>query len=355
MSLTIKALIRWKEVLLITFLTRLSLFIFVYLTNTDSRINYFPVWNRWDGPHYIDIARNGYQTSGESALFIVFYPLYPFLVKLTALLVSDFTIAIILVSLFFAFVAAIFLFELTLLDFNKHTAILSVWFLNIFPLSYFLQASYTESLFLALSLATIYFFRARKFKFSLLFGILSSLTRINGLLLPPILFLEGKFNKKELLPILFTPLGFMIYLGINYYYFHEPFYFFKPLLNNWYKRSEWPWVGIMNAIHSVPATSNSNFYIFFSEVVAIFFLLAMTIYVFFKVKYSYGVYMLLNFLLITSTSFILSAPRYSLILFPMYIAFAKINHQKILILISLVFLLFLFFMTWVYTQGKWAY
>ena len=40
------------------------------------------LWNRWDAPHYIDLAKNGYTNVGEGRYFIVFMPLYPFLIKL---------------------------------------------------------------------------------------------------------------------------------------------------------------------------------------------------------------------------------------------------------------------------------
>lgn len=354
MSTLNKAWKRWKEVILITLFVRVILFLVAFFFNPDSQRDFWNIWIRWDGPHYLEIAQYGYQKTGQESLFIVFYPLYPFLTKLIAYLVPSLTASLILVSTLFTFTCAIILFELTLLDFNKRVAILSVWFLNIFPLSYFLQASYTESLFLTTSMATIYFFRTRQFLTSTFFGILSSLTRINGLLLPPFLFLEWRFHKKGLLPILLTPLGFVIYMAINYYYFGEPFYFFKPLVSNWYKRGEWPWIGVLNAIKAVPPIGEPNFYIFSSEVIAIFFILIMTIYVLLKIRLSYGIYMLFNLLLITSTSFILSTPRYSLILFPIYIAFATIKGKIFLIILSGIFIPMLLFLTWIYTQGKWA-
>ena len=36
------------------------------------------IWNRWDGPHYLDIAQRGDQVSGAvNRVLLVFYPLYP--------------------------------------------------------------------------------------------------------------------------------------------------------------------------------------------------------------------------------------------------------------------------------------
>src|SRR3979411_824017 len=33
------------------------------------------IWSRWDGTHYLDIARDGYVTQGDERNWIVFYPL----------------------------------------------------------------------------------------------------------------------------------------------------------------------------------------------------------------------------------------------------------------------------------------
>lgn len=40
-------------------------------------------FDHWDSPHYIDIAKNGYVNEGEQRLLIVFFPLYPLLIRLT--------------------------------------------------------------------------------------------------------------------------------------------------------------------------------------------------------------------------------------------------------------------------------
>lgn len=343
---------RWKEILVITGLTKLLLLFLPIFSNIPTH-NILYSWVRWDGPHYIDIAKNWYQPSGEQSLFIVFYPLYPFLIKFVSFLTNDFQISAILVAIFFSFTASIALFELTILDFNKKTALLAVWFLNIFPTAYFLQASYTESLFLTLSIATVYFFRKELYTFAGGVGALATLTRVNGLFLLPALFLE-KLKDRSLIAFLLIPLGFLDYLLVNYIIFHDPFYFSKPLLSNWFKKYELPLVGIKNLINSIPSFTNPDFYIYFSELVATVFIVIMILIVYFKVKKSYALYMLLNLLLFTSTSYILSTPRYSLSLFPIFIALGMISNQKALVFISVVFIVLLVYFTYLYTQGRWA-
>lgn len=351
-----KALTRWKEVLFLVFLTRFSCFLFSFIVNDQSFSNIINYWVRWDGPHYINIAKNGYQTVGEPALFIVFYPLYPLFIKIAALITQDYNFSSILVSIIGCFIASILLYELVILDFSKRVALLSVWFLNIFPTAYFLQASYSESVFLSVSLATIFFLRKKAFVKSGIFGFLSTLSRINGLLLLQVIFLESKINLKSLITYLITPLGFLTYLLINFLLFKDPFYFQQPLLSNWYKKFEFPWVSIQNLINSFEGFKGQSYYIFtISELISIVFLFLISVFVLLKVRRSYGVYMFLNLILFTSTNFIMSTPRYSLVLFPIFIALAKIKSNFLIILVSIFSITLMFILSSFYTKGEWAF
>ena len=167
--------------------------------------------------------------------------------------------------------------------------------------------------------------------------------------------METKIISRSIKTFILLPSGFLIYLLINKLTFGSFFYFQKPLYTNWYKKFTFPWVSIKNLIFSIPNINEPKFYIYFSEVLAIVFISAFTIFIFLKIRRSYGVYMLVNLLLVTSTGFILSTPRYAVILFPIYIVLAKINNKLTLTIISLIFLSFLFYLTYIYTQGKWAY
>ncbi len=352
-----KLLNRWKEILIITAGIELFLFGYSLFINHKSVLELWPIWVRWDGPHYIDIAKFGYQTTGEPALFIVFYPLYPILIKISSFFFNDYLFSTILVSTIFSVLTSIVLFELVLLDHSRKVAILSVFFLHLFPTAYFFQASYTESLFLFSSLGTIYFYRKKYFMLSGIFGLLSTMTRINGVLLIPLLLFESNFKltSKKLLTLILTPIGFVIYLLINKYYFGDFFYFQKPLLSNWYKKFEWPWISLKNSYYFANSQTGINHYIFSAELIVFVIFLLLGIYVFFKIRKSYGIYMLLNLFLFSSTSFIMSTPRYVLILFPVYILLAVMKRPIIQAFISILFTVLLLYLTYLYTNGQWAY
>lgn len=343
---------RWKEVLLITLVIKLLLIMISLIIYPSSDL--VTKWNIWDSTWYLQIAESGY-SGQDSQLVIVFYPMYPLIIKVLSFLTVNIPIASVLVSIIFSIISSIALFELTLLDFSKKVAILSVWFLNIFPTAYFLQAGYTESTFLAFSLLTVYFLRKRYDYLSTIFGVFSSLTKFNGLLLIPILLFENGKNFKRILYLFSPVIGFIIYLGINYRIFNNPFYFTNPLSSNWNKELDWPWNGLKNLVSSMAPINSLDFYIYFSEAVAILLILFFGIYIFIKVRRSYGVYILVNFLLLTSTNFILSTPRYALILFPIFITLGTIKNIKIIISISIISISLLLLFTSFFIGGKWAF
>lgn len=351
--------LRWRPILLIFITIKIilllhSTFILYFNGPSLSFQSLLQIWHRWDGPQYLIIAQEGYGHSGLGSLVIVFYPLYPLLIKSFNFFVQNYILSALLISSLFSLLTSIFLYELTILDYKRRTAILAVWFLNIYPTSYFLSASYTESLFLATSIGSLLFLRQKHYVASGLVGMLANLTRVNGLLLLPILLWENKGDYKKIIYLLLLPIGFLIYIGINYYLYDDPLYFQKPLFSNWYKRLDWPWYGLSNLIKYLDLNSYYGLR-FFYELVFIIFIFTVGIYTFIKVRISYGIYILLNLLLFLSTSFILSTPRYSLILFPIFITLATIKQKIVTILISIVFLfLLVLFSNW-YLNGQWAF
>lgn len=354
MLVILKSLNQWKEILTITLIVKIILLIVSSISSPNSTNIFYP-WVRWDGPHYIDLAQYWYQSFGQESLWVVFYPFYPILIKTFNLLFQDFSVSSVFVSIIFNFSASIFLFELAVLDFGKKTAIKAVWLLNIYPTAYFLQSSYTESLFLTTSLASVYFLRRENNLLSGFFGLLSSLTRINGILLIPLMIIESKNFKKTIQLIILTLIGLLIYLFINYITFGNFFYFTKPLETYWYKHLDWPWNGISNGFHYLQNYTDEVLVTYLFEFITLIFTLIVTIFTYFKTRKSYGIYMLLNILLFTSTSFVLSVPRYSLILFPIFITLAKIKSNISLTVTSISFIILLIYFTYLYTQGKWAF
>jgi hypothetical protein len=130
---------------------------------------------------YIKIAHAGYADADGSTAF---FPLFPLMLRhLGVLFGGDLLVAGIVLSLL-CFAGSVFvLFKLVALDFDDRVATRAVVYLSLFPTSFFLQAVYTESLFLLLTLACFYWARNGRWRLAGLAGLLAALTRSTGVLL----------------------------------------------------------------------------------------------------------------------------------------------------------------------------
>lgn len=138
-------------------------------------------WAHWDGVWYIKIATSGYADSDGSTAF---FPLFPMLVRyLGVLFGGNLVITGMLVSLLCYAGSVWLLWRLVRQDFDEELASRAVIYLAIGPLSFFLQAVYTESLFLLLSLACFVFAREGRWRVAGVMGLLATLTRSTGVLL----------------------------------------------------------------------------------------------------------------------------------------------------------------------------
>ena len=141
------------------------------------------IWSRWDSSWFLDIARHGYVEPEKSTAF---FPLYPLLVKvLGTVLGGHYILAGIAVSLTACAVAFVLLYQLgrELLDDNG--AWRAVLYLSLFPMALFLGAVYSESLYLALALASFLFALRGRFAFAAVAIGLAILTRSAGVALLP--------------------------------------------------------------------------------------------------------------------------------------------------------------------------
>jgi hypothetical protein len=124
-------------------------FLFSYipyvLDQEDFASPLIDIWNRWDTSHYLNIAERGYSETniGERGRLIVFFPFYPLLIKLFALVLQSYLFSALLVSNLSYVIASIYLYKLVLLDYPEEASLRAVFFLSIFPTAYFLHAGYT--------------------------------------------------------------------------------------------------------------------------------------------------------------------------------------------------------------------
>ena len=328
------------------------------------------LWNRWDAPHYIDIARDGYVTedvhSQYQRFWIVFYPLYPWMIRAVALIARDYVVSAHIVSLVGAVAMALLFERLVELDFDRTIARSAVVFMFIFPTAYFFHAGYTESLFMALALACVLAARVRRWSIAAIFGALASLTRVNGLLLVPVMAVEaiaqyrneGRRFERGWLWIPVGSLGFIIYLWINDHVWNDPFHFQQVLAERWSRRLTWPWVGIARNVSLALRLTPARAQLFGTqEFLFVMLGLTCTIWCWRRLRTSYAVWMTLNWLLITSTSVVTSTPRYMLSFFPIFLLFALLNSERPLVgtLVTIWSMSFLALFTTLFGLGQWAF
>jgi len=149
---------------------------------------WFEPWDQWDFGYYQKIAEFGYEARDGS---LAFYPLFPYLLRSVAYISGSYLAAGLIVSGIASVAAAVLLRRLVQLDYDSAVALRSVWFFLIFPTAYFLHVGYSESLFLALALASVLAARVDRWGLAGLLGAFCWLTRAGGIVLVPSLAVEA--------------------------------------------------------------------------------------------------------------------------------------------------------------------
>jgi Mannosyltransferase (PIG-V) len=125
------------------------------------------LWSHWDGEHYVALALGGYLHPPDY-VSPAFFPLYPLLMRSFAelfggpLSLGVLSLWGVLISLVCLPFALYFIYHIALQSFSENTAKSTVLILAFFPTTFFFNAAYTESLFLALSAASLWALRVRK-------------------------------------------------------------------------------------------------------------------------------------------------------------------------------------------------
>jgi hypothetical protein len=127
-------------------------------------------WQRHDGLRYTRIAASGYDNEANS----VFPPLYPLLVRVLAFPLGGSHTAQLAMAVFISNLACLGLFilfhKVATKELGPENATRTAVYFALFPAAFFLFAPYSESLFLLLSLASLWAARQRQFGWAGLFG-----------------------------------------------------------------------------------------------------------------------------------------------------------------------------------------
>ena len=349
---------------------------------TDAAPGLLDPWHRWDAPHYTDIAVFGYMADdpgnlsspgyqqvfpGDLDLYIVFFPLFPWLVAAVNAVAGDPIASAFVVSTVASLFVAPILYRLVKVDLGHRIGRWSAGLLLVFPTAFFLHIGYTESLFLALAFGSLWLARTNRWWFAGLLAALAALTRANGLILAPALVVEALLQWRvdpdrrlriQWLAIAGVGIGFGIYLTVNQVVYGDTFAFSEIQREHWDKQLSWPWEGISEVFSWFDDPDPDSVLMYGGmELLFIAIGLVATVATAIWLRPTWATWMAGNWILSVSTGFVLSVPRYSLALFGIMVWAAIIGERWRVAgwVIAAGSAMAMAYFAWRFGSGQWAF
>ncbi|MCD7845190.1 MAG: hypothetical protein LUG57_04940 [Oscillospiraceae bacterium] len=311
---------------------------------------FYSVWAKADSVHYRNLAELGYFDYAEDGqhLFLVFFPLYPWLVRLLYFVMPNYDLCGHLLSAAAYIGGCYVLARLVTEDFGWRTAKNSLLLFSAYPFAFFFAGVFTESLFFLLSVSTFYCIRKHRYLAAGLLGAFSALTRMQGVLLilagvAEYVVSENAVEKckarawkqlwrgfrQRLLPLSIMLVGVGVYLWLNYAVEGNPFQFTVYQREHWYQHLV-PVTKCLSVILGQFSTSSIGllFTIWLPEFMIFLLCLGALLYGARRLPVTYGVYFLGCVLLNYSLSWPLSCGRYMACAFPLPVTMAAASERR---------------------------
>ena len=289
--------------------------------------------SRWDTGFYISIATEGYRYEGVPLPSVAFFPLLPLLMRLLGGLTGDVVPAGILIGNVALLGAMMLLHRLVDQEFGSSTASRAVWYMLIFPMSFFGSAIYTESLFLLFAIGAFYAARRGHWWAAALLGICLTLTRLVGIIIAPVLLVEWFTQRRSNAPAkprvwgataaLLAPLGLLAYMVYLRQTFGDPLAFMHATAA--WARIPQPILQLVGELLAASGGPNVlNNWIDFLAVAAF---VVLGIVLLAQERWSDGLFVTLGALIPLSSGLLMSQRRYMWVLFPAFILLARWGHH----------------------------
>jgi len=327
-----------------------------------GRSGWLEIWNRWDSLHYLQVAQFGYNPAGVMKAW--FYPFFPWCTRVVAFVAGhNYLVSAFIVSGFASVAAAILLRRIVQFDHDVGTSQWAVWFFLIFPTAYYLHIGYAESLFLALVFGSILAAISGRWWLAGVLGALSWMTRANGIILLPTLAIEAihqwvitkRWNWRWLW-IAIVPAGFAVYLFMNWKVTGDPFAFLRMRKQLFTMEGAWPWIGIRNAIGNLRGRPKYAELVGAHELYFAVLGFVCMILSWIKLRPVHAAWITGNWFLIASVTFLVSTPRYTLTMYPVFMLFGLLGRSRLWPAVITVWsLLFLALFSSMFVRSWWTF
>lgn len=309
-------------------------------------LGYFTdIWARWDSDFFLRIAQNGYDDASAA-----FHPLYPALVALLGrVLFGHYLLAGLIVSLLCCLGSLMLLHRLAQEHLGAEGAYRSVLYLAVFPMALFLQAVYSESLFLLLVLASFALAERNRFAAAGVVAGLAILARAAGLALLPALALLAWRHRERLRALAGVALSLpvaAVYPLVLWQQVGDP-WAFTDAQDRWHRHLSWAgplggiwdglvagWRGLEQFVvgHGTSVPGADPMHAAATNLQALAYLvlfLMLTVVVWRRFGAAYGLFAAFSLAIPLSYPSsrwpLLSLPRFGLVVFPFFLALAALT------------------------------
>ena len=294
-------------------------------------------WRCLDSRHYLDIARDGYIAAGERdrVVQLVFLPGYPLAVRAVMLLVpSDICAGLLTSAVCFAGAGCVVYLP-------HRDAVRALRFLVLAPGCFFFAAPMSESLFLLLTAAALYLARTHRPVLGGLCGAYAAFTRSLGLLLIVPLLWElvhdavqrRRVDARQVIGALLVALGFAAYCCINRRVSGNPFQFLIYQREHWNQRTglffstaAYQTDYLLRCLHS--GNWRDALGLWLPNLIACFSALILLAKTAPRLRASQTAWFLAYYIIAVGATWLLSAPRYLLVLLPVPLALAQCTQKR---------------------------
>ena len=310
-----------------------------------------PLWTHWDSRHYIGIAQDWYTDIGDEQLRLVFFPLYPLLMRWISPFVDGNLFAGgVVISLFCSAAASFLVYDLSYIHFGRQTAGRSLAYFLLSPLSVFLCCVYTEALFICLTICAVWLMRKGHPWLAAICGMLSAFTRMPGVIVSGLMIIDlcAKVPKKKanaraaiacLAQVAIVFSGFALYLLVNQQVTGDPFTYLIYQRENWYQQPGSFWGSTANTMHYFLTGVGESDWLWtwgfqLLCMLGIYLLLAFSSG---DIPFDLAAYSFVYVAVVLSPTWLLSGPRYlyALCALPMLLARMRIGKTGHIFLLSL--------------------